>query len=251
MTQLFDMHCHLDFCDDCESIASQVAGVITAIDATVFPTSFISAREKLEEFPDIHIALGLHPWEVADRHVSEVDIAHFEDLLPGATLIGEIGLDYGKSHRDSKERQLEVLARIFQAIKDQDSGKVIFLHAVKSYDDMFMLMDKYDICKDNTCVFHWFQGTPDDFGRAISMGCMFSVGMRMLANDAGRMFASTIPDELLLVETDNPSQPGMEWSADAWTQTLENTVDALAELRGVSRTDMEALLKANSERLLS
>lgn len=250
MPHFFDAHCHLDFCSNCDEIASRAEGIISAIDSTVFPSSYVSASAKLAGSKGVKVALGMHPWQVAQGRVGENDLLSFERLVGDVSMVGEVGLDYSKGLRESRARQLEVLTRILQSIEASGGGKVVFLHSVKSCPDMMMLLDRFGTCSSNVCVFHWFQGTLAELERAVSAGCMFSVGIRMLASAKGRELALAIPADRLLAETDGPAHPGVEWSAEAWIQLMDVTVKRLAEVRGADEAEMRELLTANGQRLL-
>ncbi len=247
---LYDMHCHLDFADNSKEVASDAAGRIATVDSTVLPSNYVLARGKFEGFPDVRVALGIHPWWVADGRVGEVDIARFENLAAASPYIGEIGLDFHRGRKDSKPRQMEVFSRELQAIDDAGGGKLVFLHAVKCHDDIFKMLDLHGTAERNDCVFHWFQGSAESFERAVAAGCYFSVGMRMLKTASGREFIRAIPDDRLLVETDNPPHPGTPWSADAWAREIEDTIRGIAEMRGTTFELMSDVVSANSSLLL-
>ena len=252
MTALYDMHCHLDFADNAKDVAAELdqAGM-TALCATVVPSSHVAALEEFKPWPAVQVALGLHPWWVAQERIGAVDLARFEKLAPDAPFIGEIGLDLHGKRKETRERQEEVLYRLLGVLSACDAGKVVFLHGVRAGDRLLAMLDRCGTAERHTCVFHWFQGTPDDFGRALSLDCWFSVGMRMLATDAGRIFAKAVPDERLLVETDNPPHEGMPWSVGMWSEELRNTIRDLAELRGTTPEELRQSLNANSEELLA
>lgn len=252
MTRLYDMHCHLDFADDATDVAAaaQDAGLV-ALCSTVVPSSFVAAREEFSPYPDIHVALGMHPWWVAQDRVSEVDLARFETLAPETPYIGEVGLDFHSKRGATRQRQEEVLYRLLSCLGEGERGKVVFLHAVHAADAVLDMLERCGTTTAHTCVFHWFQGTPDDFGRALANDCWFSIGMRMLATDAGRMFAKAVPDERLLMETDNPPHEGMPYTLDMWTEELHNAMVDLAKLRGCSVEALNELLTANSEAILA
>lgn len=249
MPQLYDMHCHLDFTDDGEKIAAEIGDQLKAIDSTVIPSSYVSAKQKFEAFPNIHIGLGIHPWWIANGRVGEVDVARFENLLANERVVGEIGLDFHNKHVESKPHQLEVFSRVLDAIKSEGSHRLIFLHAVMACDEMLDMMDEYGTLGENACVMHWFSGTRDDFGRAVADGCFFSVNMRMLATNAGKEFAKAIPADRLLLETDSPAHEGADWSAGAWLQETENTARGIADIREVSYEQILETLEANSSAL--
>ncbi len=249
MPQLYDMHCHLDFADDAERVARESAGDVRAVNATVVPSSYVSAREWFAGFSFLHVALGIHPWWVANGKVGEVDVARFERLLGGERVVGEVGLDFAGRNKDSKAHQAEVFARVLEAIRACGDGRLVFLHGVKGCHDMLNMMEDRGTLAGNECVFHWFSGTKDDFGRAVAAGCLFSVNMRMLATEAGRTFAAAVPADRLLMETDSPAHEGDPWSAGAWRQEAENAVRGIAEARGMEHAQAAELLAANGERL--
>lgn len=250
MSIKYDMHSHLDFASNCKEVAAESAGKIITVNSTVEPAAFVSAKEKFADFDDVHVAIGIHPWWVANGRISEVDLAHFENLLPTTNLVGEVGLDFYKSRKNSMQFQIEVFERLLSDIANAEEPKLVFLHGVKAYETLLNMLEKSGALKKSTFVFHWFSGTHEDFGRALSMGCYFSVGMRMLAQDNGLLFAKAIPDELLLAETDNPPEEGMEWSGGQWQQEIDNTYLSLAEARGVEVAEIDRLLKENSTKLL-
>lgn len=249
--KIYDMHCHLDFADDCEQVAKDALGEsIACLDATVVPSSYVIASEKFRDNDNVHISLGLHPWWVAEQRISEADITRFEKLLPRTSFIGEIGLDYSKRFSETWSRQLEVFYRVLDAIKEAGGGKLITIHAVRSYHDMFKALETSRVLEDNDCIFHWFSGNRDDFGQALALGCYFSVSMRMMASEKGAYFAKAIPNERLLLETDNPPHEGLAWAADTWRQELDNTVTALAELRTTDIHEVSTAAACNAIRLL-
>ncbi len=250
MNELYDMHCHLDFASNCTDVAEDAIGRIKAIDSTVSPSSFVSAREMLAPYPEIQVGLGMHPWWVADGRLGEADFFRFENLVKETSILGEIGLDFHGKRKATRTHQMEVFARALSAICVAGDKKLVFLHAVKSYSDIFGLLEHYGTPRHNTCVFHWFQGSQDDFKRAISEGFMFSVGMKMLTTPKGKLFAKEIPDKLLLIETDSPPHEEMPWSADAWEQEIRNAARCLAELRDASEQDTLEIVAANSSALL-
>ncbi|MCI9128856.1 MAG: hypothetical protein HFJ65_00845 [Eggerthellaceae bacterium] len=250
--ELYDMHCHLDFADEAEAIAKASADAgITALVNTVIPSSYVSDLEKFKGHENIYLSLGIHPWWVGDKRVGEADIDHFETLLPDARFIGEIGLDLANKHKDSLQDQVQVLRRILADIQDAGAGRVITFHAVHAATYLLDMLDELDVAQKNTCIFHWFQGSHEEFGRALATGAMMSVCMRMMATDAGAKFAAAIPDEQLLAETDSPPHEGSEWDVGTWKQELENTMAGLAEVRGCSKEHVIQTTSENSKRLLS
>lgn len=249
---LYDMHCHLDFASQSDRIAHDAeAAKITALSCTVVPSSYVADLEKFAGCETIFLALGMHPWWIADERVGEADVARFETLIEDAPFAGEIGLDLAGDRGRTRERQIEVLMRLFDAIHAAGDGRVITFHVVRGASLLMELADMTDVFGRNTCSFHWFHGSTEELGRAISKGAFFSVGMRMLSTSAGEKLACAIPDERLLLETDSPAHEGSDWSIEIWEEEIRGTIARLAQVRGVSVQEIQEQVANNSEQLLA
>ena len=99
------------------------------------------------------------------------------------------------------------------------------------------------------CVMHWFSGSSDELGRALRLGCSFSVGERMLATRRGREYARQLPAARLLLETDLPDGAGQGVGADGLLASLDRALTALAQARGVDKDELAAKLSANARAL--
>ena len=272
------MHCHVSFADNPRALAYATgAEGIEALSATVLPAEYRTARDELASCPHIHVALGLHPWWVADGNATEEDLRLFERLAPTAPLIGEIGLDFARERGEDAARrcQSEALERALIACcadsendaKDRRdtpdlqtrpkanrkppraphcTRKTITLHAVRSAGTVLDLLVRTGAAAQHACIFHWFSGTSDELHRAIEIGCSFSVGPRMLATKRGRAYAQAIPAARLLLETDEPPHQGAPFAADTWKTQLENTLAQLADLRRTDTEQLRAQIAANS-----
>lgn len=248
---LYDMHCHIDFADNAQEIAKESASAgIYALDATVMPSSYSSAMERLEPFSNIKVSLGLHPWWISEGRVTRADVSRFEQYAYETPYIGEIGLDYAHGSPEMWSRQLDTFDHLLKVIDDAGSGKLIVMHVVKAYYDAFRLMERHRTFEENICVFHWFQGNREDLTLALSKGAYFSIGPRMLSGEKGRHIAKSVPNERLLLETDAPSHEGMEFSCEEWRSLLDHTVGQLADIRETDASEIGACTVCNSVRLL-
>lgn len=272
------MHCHVSFADNPRALAYATgAEGIEALSATVLPAEYRTACDELASCPHIHVALGLHPWWVADGNATEEDLRLFERLAPTAPLIGEIGLDFARERGEdaARRRQSEALERaLIACCADSENDakdhrdtpdlqtrpkanrkplraphctrKTITLHAVRSAGTVLDLLVRTGAAAQHACIFHWFSGTSDELHRAIEIGCSFSVGPRMLATKRGRAYAQAIPAARLLLETDEPPHQGAPFAADTWKTQLENTLAQLADLRRTDTEQLRAQIAANS-----
>lgn len=231
-SRVFDSHCHLAFLPDPRRAARELdARGVDALCATVAPAEYARASRDLAGVASAQVALGLHPWWVADGEVREEDIAAFEREAKRASVFGEVGLDFSKRFLGTESRQVEAFERVLSAFVSSDA-KAIFLHSLRAERTVLDMLEASGACDDGrACVLHWYSGSHDLLVRAIGMGCLFSVGPRMLATRRGRAYARQIPAERLLLESDLPSMPGESWSAESHARGLREAVLLMEELR--------------------
>lgn len=250
--RLFDMHCHVDFAPNAASLAAGLNELgVSAFSATVTPEGYERAVQELAACGNVRVALGLHPWWVAEGESDGANRAleRFEHLVGLTRFVGEIGLDFGARHVASREAQERAFDRVVSACANL-GGKVLTLHAVRAAGAVLDALERHRATEDSACVFHWFSGSSDDLQRAIRLGCFFSVGPRMLATKRGRAYAQAVPRERLLLETDEPSAPGASLEAGAWRGLLERALVDLADLRDESAADLGMRIAATSALLL-
>ncbi|WP_366768826.1 TatD family hydrolase [uncultured Ellagibacter sp.] len=110
---LIDMHCHLDFAGNAAELAAAYAACGGALSGTCDPRDFERVRSKLAPYaPRVRVGLGLHPWWVADGTCGEGEVALFERLAPGASLISEVGLDFQPRRAETRDAQIAAFERV-------------------------------------------------------------------------------------------------------------------------------------------
>lgn len=254
MAPLYDMHCHIGFAADAAVVAREAAsqGGLQALSCTVAPDEYESQRTLLAPYPFAQVALGLHPWWLADGRCGEDAVERFCALAPSERLIGEVGLELTKRYAapEARDRQLNGLRRALAACNEGPDGKVVSVHAVRATDLLLDELESAGTLSRHSVIFHWYSDTPEGLKRALGCGCSFSVGTYMLETKRGREYARIIPTERLLLETDAPSRPGKLWSAGLWREQLQLGLRELARIRGAQEDDLADAIAANSARLL-
>ena len=254
---LFDAHCHLDWEADPAAVARACGqrGVALAC-CTVTPPAFLAARGALAAAPNVVLGVGAHPWWVADGRVGQADVDLAAELAAEVPLVGEVGLDFSPARSDAAGNQAQVraLARICGAAAVGAEGgtagqRAISLHAVRSAGACLDVLEATGAAARCRCVMHWFSGSSDELGRALRLGCSFSVGERMLATRRGREYARQLPAARLLLETDLPDGAGQGVGADGLLASLDRALTALAQARGVDKDELAATLAANARAL--
>lgn len=253
--RLFDMHCHLGFVKDVEAVRDCLEeSRIRVLSCTVTPTEYRHDRETFADASECTVALGAHPWRIADGSCSAQELERFAELAPTTRFIGEIGLDYAGDRGEpaARELQQDAFDHVLAAC-DAPSAfprKLLSIHAVKAASDALDILEAYDALTRHDCIFHWFAGASEELKRAIDAGCCFSVGPRMLATKRGREYARIIPEERLLLETDSPAHPDEAWSCAEWMASLSEALATIAEIKNVSEEGLARTIARTSERLL-
>lgn len=251
---LFDAHCHLDWEADPAAVARtcRQRGVALAC-CTVTPQAFLAARGALAAAPNVVLGVGAHPWWVADSRVGQADVDLAAELAAEVPLVGEVGLDFSPARSDAAGNQAQVraLTRICEAAAGGGPAgqRAISLHAVRSAGACLDVLEATGAAARCRCVMHWFSGSSDELGRALRLGCSFSVGERMLATRRGREYARQLPAARLLLETDLPDGAGQGVGADGLLASLDRALTALAQARGVDKDELAAKLSANAQAL--
>ncbi len=251
--RLFDLHCHLDFAENATELADGlVARGIDALSATISPEGYERAATLLAPFANVQVALGLHPWWVADGRCGEDAVAHFERLAAQAQFIGEVGLDFAPAHAASREAQLAAFGRAIYACVNADGQprKVLTIHAVRSASAVLDVLEDAGATQTCACIFHWFSGTSDELQRALELGCLFSINPRMLATKRGRAYVRALPSDHLLLETDLPPQSVGRFDATDIESALQTALSQLAQLRDENPDDLTHRIGCTSRNIL-
>lgn len=247
---LFDMHCHLDFIENANDFAAlaEVCG-ITSLSNTVTPADYRALKDTFASTTYAHLALGAHPWWIADGRIDEAGLALFEKLAVDARFIGEVGLDFtGERAKASvREAQIAAFERILAAC---ESGKVISLHANGAESTLLDLLEHTGATQANDCILHWYSGPSDQLKRALDLGCYFSVGKRMLKTKRGCEYARIIPLERLLLESDMPSRESTRYTPAQWNADLTEALLMLCETRNITVEEVLETIQPTSARML-
>ncbi len=286
----FDAHCHLDFMSNADEVSADAASHgLHILATTVTPRGFESTLQTLSSHPNVHVALGAHPWWLADGRISEVDLQRYLDLVPSTRWLGEVGMDFSPKHVPEgsatiQEEAFRVIctAAASTAVPAQvpassdsptssgsqtsadsstssdsptpsdpvPSPRVLSIHSVRSAAACLDILEETSCIDRCRCVFHWFSGNSDELHRAVQDGCWFSVNEMMLRTRRGREYARQIPLDHLLTETDFPPGENVPFSASQIANSLQKTIAQVAESRHLSPDELQQHLAQNAQALL-
>ena len=259
--RLYDMHCHLNRMADAARVcrAGTDLGVATFC-CTVTPSEYAVASRTFAGQSNVRVGAGLHPWWIDKGMRSEEDAGSAAAAAARSRFVGEVGLDFGRAHGDSRVEQLAAFEWIARACADRPLSperhgarpprRLFSIHAVRAAGAVLDTLERFDLLRTSYCIFHWFSGTSDELARARRLGCYFSVNEMMLSTRRGREYARQIPEERLLLETDAPPELDGPYTAAEQVDSLERTLDQLAKIRACDRDQLAASIAKTSSGLL-
>jgi len=269
--ELFDTHCHLHemvrrttpVYDKWHSdgIERTPEGVIAAAhEAGVnrmlcIGTTLVDSEQAVEfvaEREGLWASIGIHPHEAA-LHLEREKRNRFAALLHGKdekkiVAIGECGLDYFYEH-SPKEAQVEMLK--FQIELALEHNVPLSFHVREAFDDFWQIFDSYRGAKLRG-VLHSFTDNMANLERAAARGLHFGVnGIATFAkSEAQRVIYRTIPQRLLLLETDAPFLTPVPFRGKVCeSKHVRVTAEFLAELREENINDLASAATANARAL--
>lgn len=241
-TPLIDTHCHLDAYDDPMSVLDQArAAGVHVVAVTADPGRYRRLRTRLGRRPGVEVALGLHPLRVAAASMAEV--TRFRQLLPQATWVGEVGLDFSRAGAASRSQQL----RTFDALLDDMRAGPwpVSVHSRRAEREVVERLLDARV----RAVLHWYTGPLAVAEDALAGGLWFSINPAMAASARSRALLARLPPGRVLLETDGPF--ARHGGRPARPADLVRLVQWFAELWAVSVEEARATLVDNQSRMLA
>ena len=245
---LIDAHVHLDKYGGLLDQALQeidTEPIFTVATAMDLP-SYLELQRIAERSNLVLPTFGIHPRRAAEYVDRLSEIGRYIETSPG---IGEIGLDFHWV-KDSATypAQRKVLEYFIAAAREQK--KFVNLHTKAGEKEILDLLERYDIKR---AIIHWYSGPMDILRALIDYGCYFTIGVEVLYSDYIKAIARTIPDHLLLTETDNPG--ALRWLKKTdeigMPIAIKDVVDGLARVRQTVQEEIELLVQGNFARLIA
>ncbi|OGI10723.1 MAG: hypothetical protein A2Y40_10855 [Candidatus Margulisbacteria bacterium GWF2_35_9] len=199
---MIDIHCHLDAKYTPEQLREFIDStkLHALISCGIKPSSWYKHIELKEYYP-INISLGIHPFFVEDSLKGALDSLDKLIQENDIVAIGEIGLDYHKEQKESREYQIEVFQKQIQLAKKHNLP--IIIHCRKAHQDLFPILKKE---KSTGMIFHSFSGGENELETALSLGAYISFGfpINYRNNKKQQHILSLTPIDRVVFETDSP-----------------------------------------------
>lgn len=235
MTGLLDTHCHLDAYADARTVLIEARrSDVDLVAVTENPDGYRRLKTRLgRRAPGVAVALGLHPASAAAAAPGQRE--RFFRMMPDASWIGEIGLDFPTGvDRREKLRQVS----LFQAVLDHDMARIkpMTIHSRGASTETVRRL----VESPSRAILHWYTGSLGVADEALAAGLWFSVNPAMTRSSRGRALIGRLPRDRVLCESDGPycKARGREVTpsdvrtvvrdlAGTWECTLEDATDLI------------------------
>ena len=249
---LFDTHAHLDdraFDSDREALIDSLPGQGLAL--VMLPGCSAASSRAVsalsEKYPFLYAAVGSHP-DAADE-VDEAVLDGYRTLCqrnPKIRAIGEIGLNY---HYEDIPRDIQLKAFRAQMGLAKELGLPVIVHEREAHADGMAVVKEFP---EVTGVFHCYSGSLEMAKELIGLGWYIGFTGVLTFKNARKAVevASNIPLDRLVLETDCPymaPEPFRGKRNDPGK--LYRMAERLAELRGLTVGEVEAITTENGKRL--
>ena len=253
---LVDSHCHLNYeglVEDQAAVLERArqAGVGAFLNISTRQREWVDVVGTAEREPDVWASIGIHPHE-ADQHADLGEAALLEAAdHPRVIAIGESGLDY---FYDKSDRAVQRdLFRTHIAVSRQ-TGLPLVVHTRDAEADTVSILREEMEQGPFPALIHCFTASAN-FGRQVlDLGLTISISGIVTFKNARELqeFASEIPEERLLVETDSPFlAPVPHRGKTCEPAYVRNTAEFVAGLRGESVETLAANTTRNFYALFS
>jgi TatD DNase family protein len=240
---LIDAHCHIDaYPQPAEELAAGEAAGLRTLAVTTSLASYVRTRLLCRQFPEVQVALGLHPHRVA-RGCDEW--AEWKEMLASAAVIGEVGLDFQHGVEEDWAAQSRALADI--AGECERRNCVLMLHSRYAESEAWDIVMTQQV---RWVIWHDYrpQGPKSLLYRTIEAGHLIAVGPDLVSHPGMRTRLRAIPREQVLTETNGP------WSrlgTGDRVAALHEILHRLADVWGCTPEEAEAQVERNYARLMA
>jgi TatD DNase family protein len=254
--ELIDTHAHLDdeqLAPDSDSVLvrARAAGVVAIV---AVGTTFETSRQAVQlagKHAIVRAAVGIHPNYAALAGAGDWRAVVELSREPGVVAVGETGLDRFRSDTPF-DQQVDHFERHLGLAGER--ALPVIIHCRDAEQDVLRCLTAAAGAGPLRGVMHSFSGQAATAARCVELGLYISfAGQLTFKNrkfDALREVARLVPLDRLLIETDSPYlAPEPHRGARNEPAHVRFTAERLAELRGMTPTDLAAATASNARKL--
>lgn len=254
-SMIFESHAHYDdkqFDPDREELLSSMGekGIGKIINVGSDFTACKRTLELTRQYEFLYGALGIHPSDIADLNEGVCEWLKESAALPKVVAIGEIGLDYyWEKDPEAQSRQRYWFCRQMELAREE--GLPVIIHSRDAAEDTLKLVQGIH-GEEIPGVIHCFSYSLEMAEEYVRMGYYIGIGGVVTFKNAKKLkeVAAKLPLEQILLETDCPYlSPEPERGKRNSSLNLPYVAREIAELRGISQEEVEAVTRENARRL--
>ena len=140
-------------------------------------------------------SVGIHPWDATA--VSEAEALAWLESHTDAAAVGECGYDFvrGRENFAAQQRLLDL-----QLEYARRRNLPVITHCVRGYNELLAALRNFSAVR---VIAHGFAGSPQIAEQLISHGIALSFGAAILRSEKLQDVLKAVPDDMLLLETDD------------------------------------------------
>ncbi len=250
---LIDTHTHMfssQFDEDREQIIKECieSGIETLLLPNINSETIEAMWSLCNSFPNnCFPMIGLHPCDIKEDYVKELNIVLQELKSRKYVAVGEIGIDL---HWDKSTIEIQKKAFDQQIKWALEFDLPIAIHIRESFKEVFQVLEQ-NLHPNLRGVFHCFTGNLDQAQKAISMGFMLGVGGVVTFKNSGvDKVLQNIDLKHLVLETDSPYlAPTPLRGKRNDSRNLKLICDKLAQINGLTSDQVAKITTKNAKTL--
>ena len=239
--KIFDTHAHYDdakFDEDRENLLKEIYdfGVKKYVNIGCNIDTSKKSIELAEKHNFIYASCGIHPSEIKEKYIEQIN--EIEKLAQNdkVVAIGEIGLDYHWD-KDNKELQKEVFLK---QIEIANKLKLpIIIHTREAIQDTIEILKQYKF--ENSGIIHCCSFNKDLVETGLKAGLYIAFGGTCTFKNSknANEIIELVPMEKMLIETDSPYlAPEPKRGTRNDSRNLEFVINKIAEVKKIDSEDV-------------
>ena len=257
---IFDTHAHYDsssFDEDREELLAgfKAAGIGRVVDIGADLESTQKAFDLANQYDFIYSAAGVHPSDVGC--LNEESFAWLENLVKTSVrekgkilAVGEIGLDY-YWEKDPEQRKLQQFWFERQMELARETKLPVVIHSREACKDTWDMMDGLR-CEDIGGVIHCYSYSVETARDYLNKGFYLGIGGVVTFKNSKTLkeVVKYAPMDRIVLETDSPYLTPVPFRGKRNSSlNLPYVIQTIAELKGISPEEVEAVTWENGEKM--